>query len=249
MVFTEGKRVKKHKLIRIVIMLLLISSGCLMILDEQSEGIMKRISDNGMRQEAVNRKGNGIDFADLQKINGDIVAWIKVPGTKVDYPVVKARDNSFYLSHGIDGSYSQYGAVFMDQRMYNRKLNETDNVIIYGHNMGHWDDSMFGTLMNYKSSEFSFSNDRIYLYTKDEKSEYRIISVMRTTSADKWYEFISLDKKSRYEDKLRYLETNSIHRFLNDKVNNPGKGQFITLSTCDYDGRYKMLIVGIKSNQ
>ena len=39
-----------------------------MILDEQSEGIMKRISDNGMRQEAVNRKGNGIDFADLQKI-------------------------------------------------------------------------------------------------------------------------------------------------------------------------------------
>ena len=94
-----------------------------MILDEQSEGIMKRISDNGMRQEAVNRKGNGIDFAGLQKINGDIVAWIKVPGTKVDYPVVKARDNSFYLSHGIDGSYSQYGAVFMDQRMYNRKLN------------------------------------------------------------------------------------------------------------------------------
>ena len=108
---------------------------------------------------------------------------------------------------------------------------------------------MFGTLMNYKSSEFSFSNDRIYLYTENGKSEYRIISVMRTTSADKWYEFISLDKKSRYEDKLRYLEVNSIHRFLNDKVNNPGKGQFITLSTCDYDGRYKMLIVGIKSNQ
>ena len=86
-----------------------------------------------------------IDFGELKKKNEDVVAWIKVNNTKIEYPVVKSKNNDYYLNHSFDKSYNIAGWIFAD---YRNKINEKDkNIIVYGHNRK--DGSMFGSLKKY----------------------------------------------------------------------------------------------------
>ena len=85
-----------------------------------------------------------IDFNKLKEQNKETVAWIKVNNTNIEYPVVKANNNNFYLNHSFDKSENLAGWIFAD---YRNKFDNTDkNIIIYGHNMR--DGSMFGSLKN-----------------------------------------------------------------------------------------------------
>lgn len=101
----------------------------------------------------------------LRQINAAAFAWIKVEGTRVDYPVVQSPegDNDYYLSHGLDRTYSVSGAIFLDYAN-NRKLSENRNSCIYGHNMN--DGTMFQTIMNYRNFN-QFRNGSIEIYTAD----------------------------------------------------------------------------------
>lgn len=76
------------------------------------------------------KKGDGIDWDKLRKINGDVVAWVRVARTSIDYPVCQSDDNSYYLSHDLRGRYG-YGGVFIDHRA------DADgrNCIVYGHHL------------------------------------------------------------------------------------------------------------------
>ena len=87
-----------------------------------------------------------IDFASLQARNPDVYAWITVPGTQVDYPILQsASDNGYYLDHTIDGEEKPEGSIFTEN--YNSKDFEDPNTVIYGHNMKNG--SMFRTLHDY----------------------------------------------------------------------------------------------------
>ena len=98
-----------------------------------------------------------IDFKTLQEENSDMVAYLKVNGTDINYPVVKAKDNEFYLSHSFDKSISGAGWIYAD---YRNKLDGTDkNLIIYGHNRR--DGSMFGTLKNILNKEWYENKDNL----------------------------------------------------------------------------------------
>ena len=83
-----------------------------------------------------------IDFGELKKKNEDVVAWIKVNNTKIEYPVVKSKNNDYYLNHSLDKSYNIAGWIFADYR--NNFNGEDKNIIVYGHNRR--DGSMFGSL-------------------------------------------------------------------------------------------------------
>lgn len=88
-----------------------------------------------------------IDFASLQKENDEIYAWIKVPGTSVDYPIVQSStDDTFYVHKGIDKQYLYAGAIYTE--MSNAKDFSDPNTVIYGHNMK--SGSMFATLHNFR---------------------------------------------------------------------------------------------------
>lgn len=188
-----------------------------------------------------------IDWDKLKSINENIVAWLYIPGTGVDYPVIKATDNDFYLSHDMYGKSSIYGSIYLDARYYNMEnINDVDNIIIYGHNMGHWNTSMFGKLMKYKEQDYYLKHKDIYLYTPTENSKYRIVNVLKTTSSSKWYQFTSLSSSEISLDELKEtLKSGALYECNEVKEHS---NKFITLSTCDYDGNYRILVVGKRTS-
>ncbi|MDO4363632.1 MAG: class B sortase [Clostridia bacterium] len=120
---------------------------------------------------------NKIDFNSLQKQNDEIYAWIKVPGTKVNYPIVQSEtSDDFYLKHSAtDKSYSSSGAV------YTQSLNKkdfTDRVtLVYGHNG--YGDTYFTTLHRFEKQDFFEKHTKFVIYTPTEKLTYRIVSAFK----------------------------------------------------------------------
>ena len=117
-----------------------------------------------------------VDFQSLKSVNKDICAWIYIPGTDVDYPVLKGTDNSYYLSHDAYGEYSPDGAIFVDAG------NDTDfqdfDTVIYGHNMS--SGTMFKTLHNYEDESFWKKNRSVYVYMPDAVMCYSVFAAYRT---------------------------------------------------------------------
>ena len=116
---------------------------------------------------------NPIDFDTLTAQYPDIYAWIRIPGTKVDYPIVQREgDNGYYLNHTIDGRKRTEGSIYTED--YNSKDFEDANTVIYGHNMKNG--SMFKTLHKYKDKQFLLDNSEIYIYQKDRVLKYKIFA-------------------------------------------------------------------------
>lgn len=109
-----------------------------------------------------------VDFASLQALNADIVAWLYCQDTVIDYPVLRADDYDFYLHHLPDGTYNDNGALFID---YNNAADFSGALtIIYGHHTKNG--AMFGSLEGYKRQDYYESHPDVLLYT--EQGVYRI---------------------------------------------------------------------------
>lgn len=164
-----------------------------------------------------------IDWDKLYKINSDIVAWIEIPGTPVDYPIVKTTDYDYYLTHDIHKKYSQYGSLFIDERLRNN-LFKSKNLIVYGHNMGKWTDVMFSSLMKYKNQDFYNKHKYVYFYTKDGKEKYKIVGIRETSSSSDAY-------------KVEFTD-GEYQQWINEVVfpmdNTREINKVLTLSTCTY---------------
>ena len=166
-------------------------------------------------------------FEDLLEINQDVVGWIHIPGTPIDYPVVQTDDNVYYLDHDIYGETARNGTLFMDYRML---LDGTDrHQIIYGHHTR--DSSMFTRLMDYKSESFFNANRLIYLDQLYEKQTWEIFSVY-VTSTDFYY---IETRFSGDEDWLAFMETVQDRSKFDTSVELSADDQMLTLSTCTYE--------------
>lgn len=121
-----------------------------------------------------------IDFQALKEENPDIYAWITIPNTPIDYPVLQSGEEAdYYLMHNLDGSYGYPGCIYTQ---YYNSMDWTDNnTVIYGHNMK--DGSMFAVLHNYKDTEFFADNPYIYIYGEDGVRAYRIFAAYETSDA------------------------------------------------------------------
>lgn len=167
-----------------------------------------------------------VDFVQLSKINPDIVGWIYIEGTDINYPIVQGKDNSYYLNRLFDGSYNGSGSIFMDYRCASDFSGR--NSVIYGHHMG--DKSMFGGLVNYKKQEFYDAHSVALLVTPDAYYKLQIFSgYVSNTKGDAWelsfsdYEFISwlhdIQSRSCFKTDCSPTKTDRI----------------VTLSTCTYE--------------
>ena len=163
----------------------------------------------------------------LKYVNSSAFAWIKVDGTRVDYPVVRSPqgDNDYYLSHGLDRTYSVSGAVFTD---YNNstKLSNNRNTCVYGHNMN--DGTMFQTIMNFKEKN-QFLNSTIELYTAEGIYVYTPFAVYDAIPTESFFktEFASDEEFVAFLDDIR---SKSI--FTNKDVKTDVKSKVVTLITC-----------------
>lgn len=177
-----------------------------------------------------------VDFKEITNLNNEVVAWINIPNTSINYPVLKHKDNSYYLNHSFDKSKNNAGWIFLD---YRNSLSELgSNTIIYGHNR--LDGSMFGSLNNLTKSEY-LNNEvdhLIYLSTPNYNYVFEIFSLYRIDTTD---DYIQVDfKDNEFEDWLTMIQKRSIYNF-NVTPNKDDK--IITLSTC-YKHVKKLVVHG-----
>ena len=180
-----------------------------------------------------------IDADKLRAQNEDFLGWLYIPETYISFPVVKATDNAFYLTHGFNGYESAYGCPFVDTRT----SPESGNVVIHGHNMGNNRTEMFSPLLQYQSQAYAELHETAQLTMpglNEGREEYRLFAVLNfDINSDFDYirsDFLSDEDRADY---IAYLQTHSI--FNTDFT--PEEETFI-LSTCNrtYGADNRLLI-------
>lgn len=176
-----------------------------------------------------------VNFDELLKKNSDTVAFLKVNGTNINYPVVQAQDNNYYLNHSYNKNKSDAGWVFLD---YRNNINELDqNTIIYAH--GRWDTTMFGSLKNVFKNNWYEKTDNyvIHLSTTTYNSLWQIFSVY-SIPTETYYLTSSFGTTESYQNFLNTIAGRSKWQF-NAEVNTNDK--ILTLSTC-YNDKEKVVL-------
>lgn len=113
-----------------------------------------------------------VDFDSLQKENPDIYAWITIPDTVIDYPIVQSsEDNAYYLNHSAEKTDSASGAIYSEN--YNKKNFDDPITLLYGHNMK--DGSMFAGLHKYEEDTYFNDHKDLVIYTPDAILKYKIL--------------------------------------------------------------------------
>ena len=181
------------------------------------------------------------EYAVIYEQNNDVVGWIKIDGTKIDYPVMQTPDRpNYYLERNFKGEYSKHGCIYIREEC---DMNEpSDNITVYGHNM--LDGSMFAALLDYQDKEAWDNNPLIFFDTLTEYHTYKIFAVFKTTAAlnegFKYHNMIDADNKAEFNNfiatckKLAFYDTGITPKY-GDKI--------ICLSTCEYTLEHGRLVV------
>ncbi len=172
--------------------------------------------------------------------NSDMVGWILIEGTGIDYPVMQTpADPNYYLKHDFERNYTDYGCPFMQADC--DALCPSDNLIIYGHNMK--DGSMFADLAKYRSKDFWQSHKTVWFDTALGSSAYEIFAVIHTTvqadaaDAFPFYRFVNAASPEEYADYVSICQARALY---DTGISAQYGDKLLTLSTCDNitdDGR------------
>lgn len=186
------------------------------------------------------------EYAELFLQNMDMVGWIKVEETNINYPVMHTPDNpGFYLKHGFDKGYTDYGCPYVQE---NCDVQEpSDNIIIYGHHMKNG--SMFADLEKFKSEDFYKEHKTISFNTLTDKCEYEIVAVFKTVvysdspESFKYYRFVNAETSEQFDEYIAKCKELSLY---DTGVSAQYGDKLITLSTCEYSRTNGRLVVVAK---
>lgn len=170
-----------------------------------------------------------VKFEELQAVNPDVYAWITVPGTDIDYPILQhASDNSYYLMHNIDGSYGYPGCIYTENM--NSKDFTDNNTVIYGHNMKNG--SMFAQLHKFEDPDFFDANREVLIYLPGEVLHYTIFATHIYDDRHLLYSFDFTDPEvyQKYLDSI--FSTRDMSANIDKEINVTTDDQIITLVTC-----------------
>ena len=190
-----------------------------------------------------------IDFAKLRRQNPDVIAYIKIANTPIDYPVLMSGDDKeedYYLNHNIDGSTGYPGCIYVQKE--NAKDFSDPVTVLYGHNMK--DGSMFAWLHNYEGGAFTGTSPKIIIYTPDKKIDYDIIAVKIYDDRLLLDEYNYFTKQEDMDDFLSDITNVSDTREWAASSNSAaslGDDRFIVLSTCTADDSERLLVIGQES--
>lgn len=180
------------------------------------------------------------DFEELRAQNEDIYAWITVPGTQTDYPVLQSETDNYYLEHNLDGSSGYPGTI------YTNKCNAKDfsdyNTVLYGHNMGNG--TMFGDLHLFEEETFFEEHDRIIVYTQEKRLTYQIYAAVKFSDVyiPAYYDVHTAEGMLSFAEALEnYMDEPESH--LRADMSLTGEDRLITLSTCVKNERPRRYLV------
>ncbi len=186
-------------------------------------------------------KNNNINMQKLHEINNDIVGWIQIDNSNIDYPVMQTKESpNYYLRKNFYKQYSYLGTPYLAE---NCDINFSDNLIIYGHHINN--SKMFGELENYKSQEYYSNHKFIKFYTLEEYREYEIIAIFKTiaNTGFKYYNFINDINEAEFDTFVSKCKELSFFNI--DKIAVYGD-DLLTLSTCDYSSKNARLVIVAK---
>ena len=179
------------------------------------------------------------NYSELFEMNTDMIGWIKIEDTNIDYPVMQTKNKpNYYLRRNFYKEYSYYGTPYMQE---NCDINKSDNLIIYGHHIKN--NQMFGILEKYKSKDFYNDHRIIKFITKNEILEYEIIYIFKTSASNgfEYYKYIEFNDGSEFNafnNKCKELA------FYNTETESNYGDKYLTLSTCEYsikNGRFVVI--------
>lgn len=182
----------------------------------------------------INMNMINVDFNGLKRTNPDVVGWLKVNGTNINYPFVQSSDNDYYLTHSFNKSYNGGGWVFLD---YRNNGTNNKNTIIYAH--GRSDKTMFGTLKNVLNNGWlnNTNNYVIKISTETENSLWQIFSVYRIPTTSDYLQ-TNFNDETEYQNFLDMIKDRSSHTF---DTNVASTDNILTLSTC-YNNSDKIVV-------
>lgn len=212
------------------------------ISNEPTEVINEQVTVN--LEETTKQTDRMLKVQKLQKENTDIVGWLEIEGTNINYPVLQGSDNEYYMNHNYKKEKSRSGSIFLTND-YDWTIPST-NLLIYGHNLGNG--TMFQELLKYTNENFYKEHPSIRFTTTKEDSAYEIISVFKSRvyyksekDVFRYYYFVNAQTIDEYNNFIENAKKASLYYI--DKTAKYGD-QLITLSTCSYhveDGRFAVI--------
>lgn len=190
-----------------------------------------------------------LKLEELQKENEEIIGWLEIEGTNINYPVLQTKDNDFYLKHNYKKEYSSSGSLFLDKDF--DIVNGSSNYLIYGHR--NKQGLMFEDLMKYAEEDFYKEHKTIKFTTNKEDATYEILAVFYSRvyyksekNVFRYYYFVNANNEKEYTDFINEAKKASIY---DTGVTAEYGEQLLTLSTCEYsqeDGRFAIVAKKIK---
>lgn len=207
----------------------------------QSQETEDKRNESSMKEQT---NENNYNLENIAKINSDVIGWIKVDGTNIDYPVM--QNKNFYLHKNIYKNYSSHGTPYLAEYC---DLKTSDNLIIYGHHMN--DNSMFSGLVNYKNYQFYKNHKYIKFYTLIDgqtiENIYEIIVTFKTIAySDNGFRYYNYINFYNDEDFKSYISNCQRLEFYNTETSANYGDKLITLSTCEYSQKNGRMVVVAK---
>lgn len=162
---------------------------------------------------------------DLEKLNPDVKAWIQVPKTNIDYPVVQGQDDMEYINKNVYGEFELSGAIFLS--CLNKDDFSDPYNLVYGHNMKNG--GMFADVADFTNKEYFETHQKGKLYLTDATRKIRFFACMKVTAADAKIYHPDGYRKENLKDLLDYIQANAVQY---RDVNVADENSLIALSTC-----------------
>jgi len=195
-----------------------------------SEAVDRPMASEAAMSSESRKEGNGaeVSWEYWKSINPHIVAWLHIPGTPIDYPIVQASENApqFYLSHDVYGNWNPCGCLYIDAGC--TKGLDSPNVIIYGHNMG--DDTMFGKLVGYREKGWAQEHRHAEIITPDGTRNLTVVGAS-TVAGDEEIKRVAFTDS---DDFRSYLQERLSACRVRLETPRASDDRMYTLCTCSY---------------
>ena len=243
----KRKLKKPMKIIIIIILLLIIILGITYIVVElthasNDKNTYKDVSNifHDINQKKDIHEQKIKKLKELHESYENVIAWLEIEGTDINYPIVQTTDNDYYLNHNYKNEKSSAGAIYFDKDV---KINESDNLQIYGHRNKYG--LMFEPLIKYAKKDFYEEHKTINLTTLEEDATYEILAIFYSrvyysneTNVFRYYYFVNAESEKEYNEFVNNAKNAS--KF-DTGVDAKYGDKLITLSTCEYsreNGRF-----------
>lgn len=204
--------------------------------DTQSATETEEIKETEETEKIEENSRMQVDFSAMQTQNPDIIGWIQIPNTVVDYPVLQSSENDsqYYLYRNYRHVYTHYGSIFLDSA-FSFEDEISRNHVLYGHNMN--DGRMFAEILKYADLTYYMEHPILHFDTVQQQGDWKIISVFKTNTLSSQGELFQYNqtKFSSEAEYLNFVYQMRIRSIIDTGVDFSAQDDILTLSTCSYE--------------